>query len=105
MSNQPSNEEGKRRLAKAEAAVDTGAGDMDTGPDEPAKAEATNPAGKGGRGAEALTLIAKLLARSGVTEAFRDEMEGYKRDIADGAFEDTDYQYLVALRKRLAGKG
>ena len=53
----------------------------------------------------ALALIDRLLARSGITEDFRHEMEGYKSDIAAGAFTDDDHHYLVALDKRLSGKG
>jgi len=74
-------------------------------PAEPAAVEVTIPTDATGRDAEALALIKKLLARSGVTETFREEMEGYQRDIAEGEFENADYQYLVALQKRLSGKG
>jgi hypothetical protein len=77
---------------------------VDSVADEPAEAVAEPPADASARDAEALALIEKLLARSGITETFRDEMAGYKRDIADGAFESSDYTYLVALQKRLAGK-
>lgn len=79
--------------------------DGDTGAAEPAAVEVTIPTDATGRDAEALALIKKLLARSGVTETFREEMEGYQRDIAEGEFENADYQYLVALQKRLSGKG
>ena len=54
--------------------LDTAAADVDTGAGEPAEAEAEIPAGKAGRDAESLALIVKLLARSGVSEAFRQEM-------------------------------
>ncbi len=79
--------------------VDTVAAGLDT------VAEADVPAGKAGRDAGALALIDKLLARPGVTEAFRREMEGYRHDIAEGAFEDADHRYLGALHKRLSAKG
>jgi hypothetical protein len=72
--------------------------------DEPVEAVAEPPAKASARDAEALALIEKLLARPGVTETFRDEMAGYKRDIADGAFENADHRYLAALHKRLSGK-
>jgi hypothetical protein len=84
---------------------DSETADMDAEADDSAEAEAETPADAAGRDAEALALIDKLLARPGVTETFRDEMAGYKRDIADGAFENADHRYLVALQKRLAGKG
>ncbi len=71
----------------------------------PAPAEPEPPAGKHGQNAKALALIDKLLARPNVTEAFREEMAGYKADIAEGDFTDADYKYLRALAKRLSGKG
>lgn len=83
----------------ADTDVDTVAADLDT------VAEADVPAGKAGRDGGALALIDKLLARPGVTEAFRREMEGYRHDIAEGAFEDADRRYLGALHKRLSAKG
>lgn len=49
--------------------------------------------------AEALKLIDKLLARPGISDDFRDELEGYKADIAEGEFDD--HRYLRALYKRL----
>jgi hypothetical protein len=75
----------------------------EAGVDEPAEAE--TPAGKPGQNAAALALIDKLLGRAGITEAFREEMEGYKADIAEGEFADADHKYLRALAKRLSGKG
>ena len=75
--------------------------DVETG--EPAAAPV--PGGKTDRDAAALALIKKFLARPGITEAFRDEMEGYKADIAKGTFADEDHRYLSALDKRLSGKG
>jgi hypothetical protein len=83
--------------AAADTDVATVATDLNT------VAEAEVPAGKAGRDAGALALIDKLLARPGVTEAFRREMEGYRHDIAEGAFEDADHRYLGALHKRLSG--
>ena len=85
--------------AAADTDVATVATDLDT------VAEAEVPAGKAGRDTGALALIDKLLARPGVTEAFRREMEGYRHDIAEGAFEDADRRYLGALHKRLSAKG
>ena len=89
-------------------AGDSGDGDeaaepADTGADEAAETE--TPAGKGNRDADALALIKKLLARPGITDSFREEMAGYKADIAAGEFADADHKYLRALAKRLSGKG
>ncbi|HEY9549648.1 MAG TPA: hypothetical protein VIR45_09115 [Kiloniellaceae bacterium] len=55
------------------------------------------------RNAESLTLIARLLARGGHSEELRNELEGYKEDIAEGEFTAADHQYLRALYKRLTG--
>ena len=52
--------------------------------------------------AEARSLIDKLLARSGLGEATREELEGYKEDIAEGEFDDGDLRYLRAMSKRLS---
>ncbi len=65
----------------------------------------TAAAPAGGGDAEPLALIDKLLARPGITEDFRQEMEGYKADIANGTFSDDDRKYLLALDKRLSSKG
>jgi hypothetical protein len=70
-----------------------------------APAETPAPADASKRDTEALALIDKLLGRSGVTDDFRRELEGYKSDIAEGEFADSDYKYLRALEKRLSGKG
>ncbi len=69
----------------------------------PVSETAAAPAGEGE--GEVLALIDKLLARPGITEDFRHEMEGYKADIADGTFSDDDRKYLRALDRRLSGKG
>jgi len=53
----------------------------------------------------ALALIEKFLARPGITEEFRREMEGYRSDIAEGVFGADDHRYLVALDKRLSAEG
>lgn len=66
--------------------------------------EAPSTAG-GDRDAEALALIDKLMARPGITEEFRSELEGYKADIAEGEFADADQEYLRALDKRLSDTG
>lgn len=51
--------------------------------------------------AEALAIIEKLLAGSGHSEALREELEGYKEDIAEGDFTAADFRYLRALKARL----
>ena len=47
-------------------------------------------------------LIDNLLARGDLSEDTRDELEGYKQDIAEGDFTEADSQYLRALAKRLS---
>ena len=46
-------------------------------------------------------LINKLLAREGNSEDFREELEGYKTDLANGDFEPSDHHYVHALYARL----
>jgi len=67
---------------------------------EPATDEITANDGDDG----ALALVEELLARSGITDDFRRELEGYKADIADGVFAADDHRYLVAVSKRLSDK-
>lgn len=50
---------------------------------------------------EALSLIAKLLAKRGLYEGTRQELEGYKEDIAAGDFTSADRKYLRTLHARL----
>jgi len=50
---------------------------------------------------ESNKIIQKLLARSDISEYLREELEGYKQDITDGEFTDTDRRYLKSLYKRL----
>ncbi len=54
-----------------------------------------------GRHAESLAQIDKLLARSGISDDLREELKGYKTDIAEGEFQDADRRYLRALSARL----
>lgn len=56
-----------------------------------------------GRNAQSLAIIYKLLARGGLSEALREELEGYKADIAAGEFTERDHNYLRALQRRLGG--
>ncbi len=50
---------------------------------------------------ESLALIARLLAKSDISKDMREELQGYKEDIAEGEFEDIDRKYLRALHARL----
>lgn len=71
--------------------------------DEAPGAGAALPADAAGRNAESLAIIERLLARGGHSDALREELEGYKADIAAGEFTDRDHSYLRALQKRLGG--
>jgi len=71
--------------------------------DEPAVAEP--PAETAGNNAETLALIDKLLAKPGISEDFREELEGYKTDISEGEFEAADHRYVHALYNRLMPQG
>jgi hypothetical protein len=46
-------------------------------------------------------LIERLLARSSISDTLREELEDFKRAIAEGTFEEMDAQYIRALAKRL----
>ncbi len=71
--------------------------------------EATEPAGAAGvkdapdaKNAESLALIDKLLAMRGISTDLREELKGYKTDIAEGEFEIRDRRYIGAVHKRLS---
>ncbi len=51
---------------------------------------------------EALKVIDKMLKKFKISPQMKEELEGYKEDIADGEFEDTDRQYLRSLHARLS---
>ena len=51
--------------------------------------------------AESLALIDKLLAGAAQSKELREELEGYKEDIAEGEFTAADRRYLRALATRL----
>lgn len=57
-----------------------------------------------GDNAEALRTIERLLARPGLFEGTRDELMGYRDDIASGEFGAEERRYLAALAARLGGK-
>lgn len=57
-----------------------------------------------GDNAEALKTIDRLLARPGLFDGTRDELIGYRDDIASGKFGAEERRYLDALAARLGGK-
>lgn len=59
------------------------------------------PTDEGEKNAESLALIDRLLGRGGHSEDLRQELEGYKADIAAGEMTDRDHSYLRALYRRL----
>jgi len=61
------------------------------------------PGDDAGKNSESLALIDRLLARGGHSDDFREELEGYKADIAAGEMTDDDHRYVRALFKRLNG--
>lgn len=68
-------------------------------PEEPeAPAETTED------NAETLALIDKLLAKPDISDDFREELNGYKDDIAEGEFKAADHRYVRALYKRLSAQ-
>ena len=71
--------------------------------DAPAEEPAT-PAEVSERNAEALELIEKMLAEASYSEDFREELNGYKSDIAEGVFDAADHRYLLAVHQRLTSK-
>lgn len=54
-----------------------------------------------GEAADDSALIESLLAREDLSDEMREELEGYKDDIAEGEFTASDSRYLNALAKRL----
>ena len=63
----------------------------------------TRPAGAAGaKHADSIALIDKLLAKSDISSDMREELEGYKTDIAAGEFDTRDRRYVSAVYKRLS---
>jgi hypothetical protein len=79
--------------------------DADAEDHDLADEDAEPPVVKSKKNAESLALIDKLLAKSGISEDFREELTGYKTDIAEGEFGDADRRYVRALYKRLSKQG
>lgn len=69
--------------------------------EEAVEDEPLSPEQQTAQNAEALALIEKLLARPDSSAALREELEGYKEDIAEDEFTAADYRYLRALHTRL----
>ncbi|MCH9000774.1 MAG: hypothetical protein IID48_21270 [Proteobacteria bacterium] len=85
----------------AEDADDTDDTEHEDLDDESAETAAEPAAKTAGKNAESLTLIGKLLAKSGISQDLREELEGYKADIAEGDFGEADRRYLKAISARL----
>ena len=88
-------QEGLTGFDSADDADDTGDPDPEDEPEEP-------PAEKARKNAESLALIGKLLAKPGISTDLREDLQGYKTDIAEGEFEEGDRRYLRALAARLS---
>ncbi len=87
-----------QELMRPEADADETNGNGEASVEEPPEPE-TPPPFKSKT--EATTLIRKLLAKRGISEDLRQELEGYKTDIAEGEFGQGDLKYLRAISKRL----
>ena len=70
----------------------------DTGVDPEAFTDKVSDA----RDAESLALIERMLARRQLAEATREELGGYKEDIAEGEFNEADRKYVRALHARIS---
>ena len=75
--------------------------DADDDADETEDADGAGDPDPKGANAESLAEIRKLLARSGISDDLREELKGYKTDIAEGEFLEADRRYLRALSARL----
>ena len=60
------------------------------------------PAETAKKDADSLALIDELLAKTGMSEDLREELENYKTDIAEGEFEEVDRRYVRAIHGRLS---
>ncbi len=77
--------------------------DEEDGDEEDEDDESAEPTAEtAGKNAETLTLIGKLLAKSGISQDLREELQGYKTDIAEGDFREADRRYLQAISERLS---
>ncbi len=74
----------------------------DAGYEDPGGEGAEPAAEATGKNADSLALIDKLLAKSGISPDLREELKGYKADIAEGDFREADRRYLRAISERLS---
>ncbi len=74
----------------------------DTESPDPEDETTLSTAETGAKDAESIVLIDKLLAKSDISTDMREELKGYKTDIAEGEFEARDRRYLSAVYKRLS---
>ncbi len=59
------------------------------------------PPGDAPDDAETLNLIERILQIPGVSDALREELEGYREDISEGEMEAMDRRYLQSLFERM----
>ncbi len=86
---------------------DEDTGDEDESPDPEDKDESPDPEDEDAKPArakdvESLALIEKLLAKSHISADLREELKGYKTDIAEREFDARDRRYISAIDKRLS---
>jgi len=86
---------------------DEGTGEDDESPDPEDKDESPDPEDEDAKPArakdvESLALIEKLLAKSHISADLREELKGYKTDIAEREFDARDRRYISAIDKRLS---
>jgi len=96
--------EGGVEAAPAETEDDDPEESLDPEPDDEEPEAVELPGSASEKEAEALALIEKMLAESGISEDFREELDGYKTDIAEGEFIDADHRYIRAVFKRRSSK-
>ncbi len=82
-------------------------GEDDESPDPEDKDESPDPEDEDAKPArakdvESLALIEKLLAKSHISADLREELKGYKTDIAEREFDARDRRYISAIDKRLS---
>ena len=87
--------------AEDETAEDETAED-ETAEDETAEDETAEAGVASAKHADSMALIDKLLAKSGISADMREELKGYKTDIAEGDFAARDRRYISAIYKRLS---
>ncbi len=68
----------------------------------PAEPPAETAAETAEKDADSLALIGELLARPGISEDLREDLENYKTNIAEGEFEKADRRYVRAVHERLS---